>query len=83
MFPGMGVVPRVSWRYRPGRSSWNYVFRTFFDADRPVEMGTQAPNSYLRNAILQATPERLQLMLFDGAIRYAAMARLPAPKASM
>lgn len=27
---------------------------------------------YLRNAVLTATPEQLQLMLFDGAIRYAA-----------
>jgi flagellar protein FliS len=30
-----------------------------------------ASKQYLRNAVLTATPEQLQLMLFDGAIRYA------------
>jgi flagellar protein FliS len=30
-----------------------------------------APNEYLRNAVLTATPEQLLLMLYDGAIRYA------------
>ncbi len=61
--------------YRRRQSSRNYVFRTFFAADRPIEMGTLAPHSYLRNAILQATPEQLQLMLFDGAIRHATKGR--------
>ena len=28
-------------------------------------------NEYLRNAIMTATPEQLQLMLYDGAIRFA------------
>ena len=32
-------------------------------------------NSYLRNTVLQATPEQLQLMLYDGAIRYALQGR--------
>ena len=32
-------------------------------------------NPYLRDAILTATPEQLQLMLYDGAIRYAKQAR--------
>ncbi|NOT00682.1 MAG: flagellar export chaperone FliS [Phycisphaerales bacterium] len=37
---------------------------------------TPAPNnSYLRNTVLQATPERLQLMLYDGAIRFATQGR--------
>ena len=30
-----------------------------------------ASKQYLRNAVLTATPEQLQLMLFDGAIRHA------------
>ncbi len=30
-----------------------------------------ASNEYLRSAILTAPPEQLQLMLYDGAIRYA------------
>lgn len=30
---------------------------------------------YLRNAVLTATPEQLQLMLYDGAIRFAARGR--------
>jgi len=31
--------------------------------------------AYLRNAVLTATPEQLQLMLYDGAIRFATQAR--------
>ncbi len=31
----------------------------------------QVPDEYLRNAILTAPPEQLQLMLYDGAIRFA------------
>ena len=38
-------------------------------------MTTTAPNSYLRDAILTATPEQLQLMLYDGAIRFASQGR--------
>ena len=34
-----------------------------------------ANNEYLRNAVLTATPEQLQLMLYDGAIRFAKQAR--------
>jgi len=30
----------------------------------------KAPNEYLRNAVLTATPEQLHLMLYDGAIRF-------------
>lgn len=32
-------------------------------------------NPYLRDSVLTATPEQLQLMLYDGAIRYALQAR--------
>jgi flagellar secretion chaperone FliS len=32
-------------------------------------------NPYLRDAVLTATPEQLQLMLYDGAIRFAMQAR--------
>ena len=32
-------------------------------------------NPYLRDAVLTATPEQLQLMLYDGAIRFATQGR--------
>jgi flagellar protein FliS len=34
-------------------------------------MSGQAMNPYLRDAVLTASPEQLQLMLYDGAIRFA------------
>ena len=37
---------------------------------------TDAPNNpYLRDAVMTATPEQLQLMLYDGCIRFATQAR--------
>ncbi len=38
-------------------------------------MSDTADNPYLRDAVLTATPEQLQLMLYDGAIRYAQQGR--------
>lgn len=38
-------------------------------------MAEAAGNPYLRNAVLTAAPEQLQLMLYDGAIRFASQAR--------
>ena len=38
-------------------------------------MTDAANNPYLRDAVLTATPEQLQLMLYDGAIRLANQAR--------
>ena len=38
-------------------------------------MEGKAENPYLRDAVLTASPEQLQLMLYDGAIRYANQAR--------
>ena len=38
-------------------------------------MSTAARDVYLRNAVLTATPEQLQLMLYDGAIRFATQGR--------
>lgn len=38
-------------------------------------MERQTPNPYLRDAVLTATPEQLQLMLYDGAIRFATQGR--------
>lgn len=40
-------------------------------SDRNGAMETPSPNPYLRDAVMTATPEQLQLMLYDGAIRYA------------
>lgn len=34
-----------------------------------------ASNEYLKNAVLTASPEQLQLMLYDGAIRFARQGR--------
>jgi flagellar protein FliS len=38
-------------------------------------MNPQAAQSYLRTRVLTATPEQLQLMLFDGALRFAEQAK--------
>ncbi|MEE9297038.1 MAG: flagellar export chaperone FliS [Phycisphaerae bacterium] len=51
------------------------MFQPPSHADNPVEMNGAQPNSYLRNAVMQASPEQLQLMLYDGAIRFALKGR--------
>jgi len=38
-------------------------------------MADNQSNIYLRDAVLTATPEQLQLMLYDGAIRFSTQAR--------
>jgi len=38
-------------------------------------MNPQAAQNYLRTRVLTATPEQLQMMLYDGAIRFADMGR--------
>lgn len=38
-------------------------------------MTTATANPYLRESVLTATPEQLQLMLYDGAIRFTAQGR--------
>jgi len=38
-------------------------------------MGNEPINPYLRDAVLTATPEQLQLMLYDGAIRFSLQAK--------
>ena len=40
-----------------------------------MNMSQDAQGEYLRNAVLTATPEQLQLMLYDGAIRFARQGR--------
>lgn len=40
-----------------------------------VSMNGDGSNSYLRGAVLTASSEQLQLMLYDGAIRYARQGR--------
>lgn len=44
-------------------------------ADTSNAMSTAAPNPYLRDAVMTASPEQLQLMLYDGAIRFATQGR--------
>jgi len=38
-------------------------------------MNGQAANSYLRTKVMTATPEQLQMMLYDGALRFCEQAR--------
>jgi flagellar protein FliS len=39
-------------------------------------MNPKAAQNYLRTRVLTATPEQLQMMLFDGAIRYGEQAKV-------
>ena len=39
-------------------------------------MNPQAAQNYLRTRVMTATPEQLQMMLYDGAIRFAEQARV-------
>lgn len=39
-------------------------------------MNPQAAQNYLRTRVLTATPEQLQMMLFDGGLRFAEQGRL-------
>src|SRR4029434_3210802 len=39
-------------------------------------MNQQAAQNYLKTKVFTATPEQLQLMLYDGAIRFAEQAKL-------
>ncbi len=39
-------------------------------------MNANASQNYLRTKVLTATPEQLQLMLYDGALRFGDQARL-------
>jgi len=43
-------------------------------------MNPQAAQTYLRTRVLTATPEQLQMMLYDGAIRFAEQARIALEK---
>lgn len=44
--------------------------------DRPARaMTSDTANGYLRTKILTATPEQLQMMLYDGAIRFCTLGR--------
>lgn len=52
-----------------------YVLRRCAATDTPVVMATPQTNQYLRDAVMQGTPEQLQLMLYDGAIRFALKGR--------
>ncbi len=43
--------------------------------DTHLEMTTGTANSYLRDAVMTASAEQLQLMLYDGAIRFSRQGR--------
>lgn len=43
-------------------------------------MNAQIAQNYLRTKVLTATPEQLQMMLYDGAIRFAEQARIALEK---
>src|SRR4051812_42345849 len=40
-----------------------------------IAMNPQAAQNYLRTRVMTATPEQLQMMLYDGAIRFAEQAK--------
>ena len=40
-----------------------------------METKTNTPNAYLKTKVMTASPEQLQLMLYDGAIRFCEQAR--------
>lgn len=54
-----------------------YVKSPLISSDTNGEMAeTKAPpNPYLRDAVMTASPEQLQLMLYEGAIRFASQGR--------
>lgn len=43
-------------------------------------MNPQAAQTYLRTRVMTATPEQLQMMLFDGALRFCEQAKLAMSK---
>jgi len=43
-------------------------------------MNPQAAQTYLRTRVLTATPEQLQMMLYDGALRFAEQGRMALEK---
>jgi flagellar secretion chaperone FliS len=43
-------------------------------------MNSQVAHNYLRTKVMTATPEQLQLMLFDGAIRFAEQGKVALAK---
>jgi flagellar secretion chaperone FliS len=43
-------------------------------------MNAQVANNYLKTKVFTATPEQLQLMLYDGALRFGEQARLALAK---
>jgi flagellar secretion chaperone FliS len=47
------------------------------DRKSPNPSAANPANNYLRTKVMTATPEQLQLMLFDGAIRFGEQARKP------
>lgn len=51
------------------------MFRRADLTDVSGAMETSPANPYLRDAVMTATPEQLQLMLYDGAIRFAIQAK--------
>jgi flagellar secretion chaperone FliS len=42
----------------------------------PLKPNPQAAQNYLRTRVLTATPEQLQMMLYDGALRFGEAARI-------
>lgn len=59
---------------RPGEQGLPAANRAHVERWLDLMQGN-ASNEYLRQAVLTATPEQLQMMLYDGAIRFARQAR--------
>lgn len=68
-------MDRASYRAYGGTKTANSVSLPRKSADRIGAMSESPDNPYLRDAVLTATPEQLQLMMYDGCIRFLLQAR--------
>ncbi len=74
------AIPRIDWQAVGGTAG-----DADYERSRPqtpatmkriaTRVNANGSNEYLRNAVMTASPEQLQLMLYDGAIRFARQAK--------
>src|SRR5438270_6490512 len=61
---------------RPARAAHRNKDSSMTSAQPNPQTNPQAAQQYLRTKVLTATPEQLQLMLYDGALRFGQQARV-------
>src|SRR5438270_12642750 len=61
---------------RPARAAHRNKDSSMTSAQPNPQHNPQAAQQYLRTKVLTATPEQLQLMLYDGALRFGEQARV-------